>query len=129
MSLGANLSSGYTQKVLLETLQCSSSQARTKNIESFCLISTSGQAVNSSIRLLQKVNACSPPTSAEFAKYQKVAVASSVLTQSRSNKDGCSERFSQYRRYEPPLPCIVSPDKPTSLPSVKQCPIYFIQSN
>ena len=128
MSLGANLSSGYTEQILRDTLECSSkSIASTQQ----CLLRTNpGQgpsAMYPSMRLSEKSKQCPAPTPADFATYPKAAVASSVLTQSRSIKQ-TQERFSQYVRYQPPAPCPVV-RQPTSLPSVNQCPLYFITTH
>ena len=130
MSLGANLSSGYTEQILRDTLQCSASRS-IANDAALCLVTTtSGQgpsAVYSSMRLSEKSKQCPAPTPADFAKYPKVAVPSSVLTQARSTKQ-IQDRFSQYTRYQPPVPCPVT-RQPTSLPSVRQCPLYFITTH
>ena len=79
------------------------------------------------MRLSEKSKQCPKPTPADFAKYPKVAIPSSVLTQARSTKQ-IQDRFSQYTRYQPPVPCPVT-RQPTSLPSVRQCPLYFITTH
>ena len=123
MSLGANFSSGYTNQRIADTLRCSDKPVSNQACPSV-MRNPSGQILAS--------KKCAAVTPAEFAKYPKVAVASSIRTQKVI--DTCtktpidSQRFSQYVRYQPPIPCPVT-RQPTSLPSVNQCSIYFIQTN
>jgi hypothetical protein len=124
MSLGANFSSGYTDKIQQDEVRCAVPRV---SLESCipCKTDVSGPqpiAQTCSMALLGK--SCPPPTEAEFALYPKVAVASSVRTLAIIDKVlDKSQRFSQYRRYTPPTPC--PPLPPTmagiSQPSSKRC--------
>jgi len=128
MSLGANFSSGYTDKIREDEVRCVIPRVALESCIP-CKTDVSGpqpmaqpMAQTCSMALLGKV--CSPPTEAEFALYPKVAVASSVRTLAIIDKVlDKSQRFSQYRRYTPPSPC--PPLPPTmagiSQPSSKRC--------
>lgn len=104
MSLGANLSSGYTD-TLTETTQRCGVISRTYS-DSCSKSYISGTAVNSSIALLAKT--CpSELTPAQIALYPKVAVPSSVRTESLT-RPVCNNtnRFSHYNRFQPAAPCL-----------------------
>ena len=124
MSLGANFSSGYTESLKETKSMC---DVHPVTIEACLPCKTEAPGPQSiappcSVALLGKV--CPPPTPAEFALYPKVAIPSSIRTQGLIDKvlDN-SQRFSQYRRYIPPVPC--PPLPPTmagiSQPSSKRC--------
>ena len=98
-----------------------------------CMISNNspGVAVYPSMLLASKV--CPTPTPAEVALYPKVAVPCSVRTSALQNS-ACpglpdpTQRFSQYDRYQPAVPCQPLPQSANmagiSKPSVKNCNLY-----
>lgn len=131
MSLGANLPSGQIQKVIDQSSMCNvpvfkgsaCSQCDTKAIDS------SGNTVvpiatTQSMLLASKT--CPPPTPAEFAKYPKVAVPSSVRTQSLMDcvkSTNLNNRFAYLGIRPAVVPC--PPLPPTmagiSQPSTRAC--------
>ena len=126
MSLGANLSSGYTNTLTDKTIR----GGPIGKVSDACGQCNSGTGLNvqpvasySSMILLKQT--CKRPTPAELALYPNVAVPSSVKTQSRLPVCNSMDRFSQYRRYQPSPPCL--PLSPTanmagiSMPSTRQC--------
>jgi hypothetical protein len=128
MSLGANLSSGYTDTVRDTTVRCS---LTVPNVSNICPSELSGNsskiypvAAYSSMRLQAK---CPRPltTPAEAALYPKVTVPSSVRTESLAKSIENTPRFSQYVRYQPPVPCLPLPQSANmagkSLPSSRAC--------
>jgi hypothetical protein len=132
MSFGANLSSGYT-----DTLNDRVSQCAKPNIlpsTAVCNSSVSGArpvARYPSMVLASKI--CTPPTPSQLALYPKVAMTSSVRTQALSSPvcpvlPSATQRFSHYRRYEPPIPCSPLPAASISAgiskPSVIKCNIF-----
>lgn len=125
MSLGANLSSGYTDTVRDATVRCSST---VPNVSNTCPSELSGNsskiypvAAYSSMRLQTQ---CPRPL-AEAALYPKVTVPSSVRTESLAKSIENAPRFSQYVRYQPPVPCLPLPQSANmagkSLPSSRAC--------
>lgn len=132
MSLGGNLSSGYTDKLNEDIVRCArEALAKEAKSDKYCNTIVPGPqpvAVYPSVLLASKV--CPPPTPAEFAKYPKVAIPSSVRTQFLVDKS-CSvsadlkQRFSQYTRYSPPVPCQPLPQSANmagiSQPSTRAC--------
>lgn len=124
MSLGANFSSGYTEQLQEKKTACTAPVVALESCGS-CKKDLSGQqpiARYPSMVLLGKV--CPPPTPQEFASYPKLAVASSVRTQAMIDKvNDNSQRFSQYRRYIPPVPCPPLPPSMAGIsqPSSKRC--------
>jgi hypothetical protein len=132
MSLGGNLSSGYTDKITENTIRCSvEAVAKTLKSDKCCDAYVPGHqpvAVYPSMLLASKT--CPPPTPAEFALYPKVAVPSSVRTEMLSERTcaalpGPTQRFSQYTRYTPPVPCQPLPQSANmagiSQPSTRLC--------
>ena len=122
MSLGANLSSGYTDTVRDATVRCSSS---VPNVSNTCPSELSGNsskiypvAAYSSMRLQSK---CPRP----LTQAAKVTVPSSVRTESLAKSIENAPRFSQYVRYQPPVPCLPLPQSANmagkSLPSSRAC--------
>lgn len=124
MSLGANLSSGHTQNLLDNGTMCSKPIRALEDCGS-CIKKASGPtAVYPSMLLLGKV--CPPPSPEDFAKYPKIAVPSSVRTQAIMMKVGStdlSQRFAQFRRYQPPVPCLPLPPSMAGIsePSKRGC--------
>lgn len=141
MSLGANFSSGHTSQVNRDTIRCSLTGILANAIPDTCSVDTdiSGQ-IRSQIypmaiypSMLLASHQCPPPTPEQFALYPKVATPCSVRTELlRTPNPACyqdsTQRFSQYVRYQPPLPCL--PLAPTanmagiSKPSTRQCNLY-----
>lgn len=133
MSLGGNFSSGYTQSLINNSTTCSIPNIQAKAQSDKCCMTdntiTSQSASYPSMALLSKV--CPPPTPAEFAKFPKVAIPSSVRTASLVNGKNCPKdlnpisRFAHYNRYQVPVACL--PLDPSanmagkSLPSSRQC--------
>jgi hypothetical protein len=132
MSLGGNLSSGYTDQITENTIRCSvEAVAKTLKSDKCCDAYVPGHqpvAVYPSMLLASKT--CPPPTPAEFAQYPKVAMPSSARTQMLSERNCAvlsdrSQRFSQYTRYTPPVPCQPLPQSANmagiSQPSTRLC--------
>ena len=113
MSLGGNLSSGQTSIIIDKSIQCSVAKAQQiAHTDKCCPISKTPSARYPSMVLSTKV--CPPPTPAEFAKYPKVAVPSSIRTESLANASRCPPvnpvaRFQHYQRYQVPIPCAPLP--------------------
>jgi hypothetical protein len=137
MSLGGNLSSGYTDQITENTIRCSVEAVAKKNKSDKCcegyVPGRQPVAVYPSMLLASKV--CPPPTAAEFALYPKVAIPSSARTQFLADRacaslPGPSQRFSQYTRYTPPVPCQPLPQSANmagiSQPSTRGCNITII---
>lgn len=124
MSLGANFSSGYTESLQEKQNVCAVHPVIIQTCLP-CKTESPGPQPNTqtcSMALLGKI--CPPPTPEQFALYPKVAIPSSIRTQGIIDKVlDSSQRFSQYRRYIPPVPC--PPLPPTmagiSQPSSKRC--------
>jgi len=130
MSLGGNLSSGYTDSLIDK---CITKPAFIAQSDKCCRINISGNppvARYPSMVLASKV--CPPPSPADFALYPKVAVQSSVRTQalgtSCASLPSPVQRFSQYQRFQVPVPCAPLPQSANmagiSKPSSLQCNIY-----
>lgn len=142
MSLGANFSSGHTDELNQEAILCGIKAHIAPPVPVCCTDTPSGYAqaqgptaAYSSTYMLSKLHSCPPPTPEELALYPKVAVPSSVLTESRRSQTfACavaadpSQRFAQYRRYQPASPCQPLPQSANmagiSLPSTRQCNLY-----
>lgn len=135
MSLGANFSSGYTSNLNKKTIDCGITNGTTPVYRQDCCIKNSVPgskqhvAVYPSMLLLSKT--CDPPTPAEFALYPKVAVPCSVKTAALKDSvcnTNPADRFSQYRRYQPPTPCLPLPQSANmagiSKPSTRKCNLY-----
>jgi hypothetical protein len=134
MSLGGNLSSGYTSQLIDQAVYCGiTKSASIAYSEPCCNNSGTTSAAASQPSMIIFKNACQPPTPAEFALYPKVAVLSSVRTQALANQVCASlpdptQRFSQYQRYQVPVPCPPLNQSANmagkSLPSSLECNIY-----
>jgi hypothetical protein len=124
MSLGANFSSGHTQNLIDNSVICSVPIRALEDCSPCSNKPPGPTAVYPSMLLKGKV--CPPPTPEDFAKYPKVAVPSSVRTQSMMTKEKCtdiSQRFAQFRRYQVPVPCIPLPPSMAGIsqPSTRAC--------
>ena len=133
MSLGGNLSSGYTDTLIDKSQQCSIVKAQASSYSTTCspitLPATQPVARYPSMVLFKKE--CPPPSPADFAKYPKVAVPSSIRTAALANGSRCSsildpsKRFSQFQRYQVPVPCAPLPASANmagiSKPSSRAC--------
>lgn len=129
MSLGGNLSSGQTSKIIDNSIQYSVPKAQALAYANNCCSTTVQKPPTArypSMVLLGTT--CSPPTPAEFAKYPKVAVPSSVRTEALARCSSVPDpqtRFSQFRRYQVPVPCPPLPASANmagiSLPSSRAC--------
>ena len=129
MSLGGNFSSNHTNTLIENSVTCSIPNAQARAFSDNCCSSPS-QSNQPVARLpsmvIQKDKGCQQVTPADFAKYPKVAVPSSVRTRSLiANTQSSSERFQQYRRFQVPTPCPPLPASANmagkSLPSSRQC--------
>jgi hypothetical protein len=131
MSLGANLSSGYTNQLQGNVLYCSVQNPSEKTTSPLCC-KTSGVIANSarypSMVLQGKV--CPAPSAAEFALFPKVAVQQSVFIERKGSCPYATlpdsvNRFSQYNRYVIPTPCPPLPQNANmagiSKPSTRLC--------
>lgn len=128
MSLGGNLSSGHTDTIIENSIRCSIPKAHTDNC---CPTNIQKQPTARYPSMVLSTKPCPPPTPAEFAKFPKVAVPSSIRTQALVNNSNCPKqfdpdtRFSQYKRYQVPVPCPQLPASANmagkSLPSSRLC--------
>ncbi len=116
MNYTANIASGNTDKINAEVIRCSVEAAAETGENRYaplpCRMSAGPLTVQvPSMLLASKV--CPAPSRADFAKYPKAAVASSIRTQNliSTYENSRQDRFSQYRRWQPPPPC---PDLPQS---------------
>ena len=130
MSLGGNLSSGHTSKLIDSSTMCYVPKAQQIAYSENCCTTSSQQPVARYPSMVLSTKACPLPTPAEFAKYPKVAVASSIRTQALANGSRCPPfnpvaRFAQYERYQVPVPCPPLPQSANmagkSLPSSREC--------
>jgi hypothetical protein len=131
MLLGGNLSSGQTSKIIENSIDCSIPKAQAlARTDNCCSNIVQKQPVARYPSMVISTKSCPPPTPAEFAKYPKVAVPSSVRTRSLTNGSNCPPlnpvaRFAQYQRYQVPVPCPPLPASANmagiSLPSSREC--------
>ena len=136
MSLGGNLSSGYTESLIKETLLNGIPNLASIARSDMCCI-PGNQTIKPPTASLPSMillsRTCPPPSPADFALYPKVAVPSSVRTQALSSP-ACAtlpdpvQRFSQYQRFQVPIPCAPLPQSANmagiSKPSSLECNIY-----
>lgn len=133
MSLGGNLSSGYTSKLTDATVYSGITKSVSIAYSNQCCTNpgnTYTTASQPSMILVE--NECRLPTPAEFALFPKVAIPCSVrlqqLTSSCPPSTEPDVRFAKYQRYRVPNPC--PPLNPSanmagkSLPSSVECNIY-----
>jgi hypothetical protein len=129
MSLGGNLSSGYTNSLNNNAVYC---EVKRTEASSCCSGYTSNKPVAAYQSMLLLSKKCPPPSPADFALYPKVAVPSSIRTQSLASGTACSatvpnpiSRFAQYQRYQIPIPCPPLPGSANmagiSKPSSRAC--------
>jgi hypothetical protein len=134
MSLGGDFSSNQTNKLSEQAIQCSIPKLQSIAYSNRCCYSPGYQpSARYPSMVINKYN-CPPPTPAEFALFPKVAVPSSVRIQNLIDGKNCSllpdsnERFAQYRRYNPPVPCPplsqLAASAGISKPSNRECNIY-----
>jgi hypothetical protein len=130
MNYTANIASGNTDKIGAEVIRCSVEAAAAtgdnRSVPLPCRTPVGPLTVQVPSMLLAS-KGCPPPSRADFAKYPKVAVASSIRTQNlMSTYENCSQRrFSEYRRWQPPPPCPALPQSANmagiSQPSTRKC--------
>lgn len=133
MSLGGDFSSSRTEKLADQVIQCNIPKIAYSKP---CCSNNSGyQPVASYPSVVINKYTCPGPTPAEFALFPKVAIPSSVRTLTlQSNLCATlpdpKQRFSQYNRYQVPVPC--PPLTPLAIsagisqPSTRLCNIYPI---
>jgi hypothetical protein len=134
MSLGGNLSSGYTSQLTDKAIYSGITKSVSIAYSNACC-NNSGSGKNTTASQSSMVilsNPCPSPTPAEFALYPKVAVPSSVRLQQVTSS--CflpldpNTRFSKYQRYQVPVPCPPLNQSANlagkSLPSSLECNIY-----
>jgi len=130
MNYTANIASGNTDKIGAEVIRCSV-EAAAETAENIsmplpCRMPTGPLTVQVPSMLLAS-KGCPAPSRVDFAKYPKAAVASSTRTQNliSTYENSRQDRFSQYRRWQPPPPCQALPQSANmagiSKPSTKQC--------
>jgi len=135
MSLGGNLSSGYTSQLTDKAIYSGITKSVSIAYSDPCCNSgnyaNGPVATRSSLHLQSKK--CPEPTPADFALYPKIAIPSSVRTQDIAKRVCASlpdpgSRFAHYQRFQVPVPC--PPLAPSanmagkSLPSSLECNIY-----
>ena len=125
MSLGANFSSGLTNKLTDDAIKAGIPKSQSISYSNKCC-DTPVQELPANYPSMVISKRCPRPTPAEFALYPKVAVPSSIRTQ--AIMQGCTNqtsRFSQYERYRIPVPCPPLPGSANmagkSLPSSREC--------
>ncbi len=125
MSFNTNMSSGYTDSLNQRSVCCSKAKPSSNTC---CSKSTPGPLTGQIPSMILLSRKCPEPTPQEFAKYPKVAIPSSILTESKVAPANCSNRinrFSQYQRYQAPIPCQPLPQSANmagiSQPSTRQC--------
>jgi hypothetical protein len=134
MSLGGNLSSGYTNNLIDKTLECGITKSVSIAYSNHCCNSGSdiNKVVASQPSMVIIGNPCREVTPAEFALYPKVAIPSSVrlqqVTSSCPPSINPENRFAKYQRYQVPVPCLPLSQSANmagkSLPSSNECNIY-----
>ena len=135
MSLGGNLSSGYTSRLIDNVIYNGVTNSVSIAYSDPCCNSGNNVkgpvASRSSMYLISKT--CPSPTPADFALYPKVAIPSSVRTQAIANQlcaalPSPEKRFAKYERYQVPVPCPPLDQSANmagkSLPSSLECNIY-----
>lgn len=128
MSLGGNLSSGHTNTLIDDSINCSIVKQQQIAHTDKCCAGLQKQPVARYPSMVLLAKPCPPPSPADFAKYPKIAVPSSVRTQALANRV-CNPdpltRFQKYQRYQVPVPCPPLPASSNmagkSLPSSRLC--------
>lgn len=132
MSLGGNLSSGHTSNLIKQAIYCGIPNLQNNAYSENCCNTDPPiqQPVARYPSMVLLAKPCPPPSPADFAKYPKVAVPSSVRTQALATNSKCPQlnpvaRFAQYERYQVPVPCPPLPQSANmagkSLPSSRAC--------
>ena len=135
MNYMANIASGNTDKKEADIKYCFTEMraAKLKGAPAICDNVPPGPLTvqTPSMLLAAKASNCTPPTPAQFALYPKVAIPSSVRTQALVSKyANCptpqsAQRFAQYTRFTPPVPCQPLPQSANtagiSKPSTRLC--------
>jgi hypothetical protein len=136
MSLGGNLSSGYTESLIKTTLMNNNSNLASIAQSDKCCI-PGNQTIKSPAASLPSMillsRTCPPPSPADFVLYPKVAVPSSVRTQTLLTPSVATlpdpvQRFSQYQRFTA-VPCAAPLPQSANMagiskPSSLECNIY-----
>ena len=125
MSFNTNMSSGYTDSLNQRSACCAVVNTSSNPC---CSNTPSGPSIVQLPSMILLSRKCPQPTPEKFAKYPKVAGPSSILTESKMTGTNCSNpinRFSQYQRYQAPIPCQPLPQSANmagiSQPSSKRC--------
>jgi len=120
MSLGGNLSSGYTDNLIDKATQCAVTKASAIAYSDNCCVSgiSRQQPVARYPSMVLQAKTCPSPTPAEFANYPKIATSSSVRTQALTTTYNSSaisplfatlalpqDRFAKYNRFKAPVVC------------------------
>jgi len=120
MSLGGNLSSGYTDNLIDKATQCAVTKASAIAYSDNCCVSgnSTQQPVARYPSMVLQAKSCPSSTPAEFAKYPKIATSSSVRTQALTTTYNSSaisplfatlplpqDRFAKYNRFKAPVEC------------------------
>ena len=134
MSLGGDFSSNQTNKLTDQAIQCGIPKLQAAAYSDACCYSPGYQPTAKYPSIVINKYQCPQPTPAEFALFPKVAVPSSVRIQSIVDGKNCpslpdpKQRFAQYERYKPPVPCPpltqLAASAGISKPSNRECNIY-----
>ena len=125
MSFNTNMSSGYTDSLNQRSACCTIVNTSSNPC---CSNTPPGPLIVQLPSMILLSRKCPQPTPEDFAKYPKVAGPSSILTESKVAPTNCinpTNRFSQYQRYQAPIPCQPLPQSANmagiSQPSTRQC--------
>ena len=118
---GTNISSGHTNQITRRAIQCDQARilAKLQGSGSVCCSKPPGTnraALYASVLTQDAVTACQP-TPEQFARFPKVGVPESVRIQKTQtaalecsvNPLDPNTRFSDYRRWVPNPPCVLTP--------------------
>jgi hypothetical protein len=118
---GTNISSGHTNQITRRAIQCDQARilAKLQGNNSACCTQpprTNKAALYASILTQDAVTACQP-TPEQFSRFPKVGVPESVRIQKTQtaalecsvNPLDPNTRFSDYRRWVPNPPCVLTP--------------------
>ena len=125
------MSSGYTNTLIENSIRCSVPNAeKIAHVDKCCSTTFQKQPTARYPSIVLSTKVCPPPSPADFAKYPKVAIPSSIRTQGLVDRNNCSNpdpssRFQKYQRYQVPVPCPPLPQSANmagkSLPSSRAC--------
>jgi hypothetical protein len=132
MSLGGNLSSGYTNQLTDKAIYSGITKSVSIAYSNPCCNNSGKDATASQPSMVILSNPCPSLTPAEFALYPKVAIPCSVRLQQRTSScflpTDPDKRFAKYQRYQVPVPCPPLNQSANmagkSLPSSLECNIY-----